>query len=92
MHRAIEEGNARVDSMLALELSLQAAGLTANRRGRSVRGAHDERARESSLKAARILAASSSLKEKYVVRQENEKNRWNNDASNDESTQVELER
>lgn len=71
VHGAIEEGNARVDSMLALEQSLQAAGLTADRRRSVPRGT--QQARESSLNAARILAASSSLKEKYVVRFQQEK-------------------
>ncbi len=73
LNDAVEQGLAQVESMLELERQLLAKGLTVDRGSSAhlhslmVAASGSEQHKESALNAARILAASTRLKNKYVL-------------------------
>jgi hypothetical protein len=73
LHDAVDKSLVQVESMLELERQLLAKGLTVDR-GTSahlhslmVAGSGSEQQKDSALHAVRILAASTLLKDKYVL-------------------------
>lgn len=73
LNDAVEQGLAQVESMLELERQLLEKGLTVDRGSSAhlhslmVAASGSEQQKESALNAARILAASTRLKNKYVL-------------------------